>query len=123
MFSVPGSQGTGALLESTRQLLSGSCLVNLANLDLVGAQGWHALQMSWLMFEGISILADANSIAQQALANIRTVYSFNGEERTSQAYAESLQDPLRVRIWYCSKPAKAAWTLFQERRGCGVFAG
>ena len=40
--------------------------------------------------------ADANSIAQQALGNIRTVYAFNGEERTLEAYSASLQPPLKV---------------------------
>ncbi|EFN58606.1 hypothetical protein CHLNCDRAFT_34209 [Chlorella variabilis] len=42
--------------------------------------------------------ADANSIAQQALGNIRTVYAFNGEERTLEAYSASLQPPLKVGI-------------------------
>ena len=59
--------------------------------------------------ERMGILADANSIAQQALANIRTVYSFNGEERTSQAYSDSLQDPLRVGVKPRGEPTKAAW--------------
>lgn len=40
--------------------------------------------------------ADANAIAQQALSNIRTVYSFNGEPRTKTAYSDSLQQPLKV---------------------------
>jgi ABC-type multidrug transport system fused ATPase/permease subunit len=47
--------------------------------------------------------ADANSIAQQALGNIRTVYAFNGTERTLAAYAASLDEPVRV-----SLPAVAA---------------
>ena len=40
--------------------------------------------------------ADANSIAQQALGNIRTVYAFNGAERTLAAYAASLDEPVKV---------------------------
>jgi len=40
--------------------------------------------------------ADANSIAQQALGNIRTVYAFNGEERTLEAYSKSLDEPVKV---------------------------
>ena len=42
--------------------------------------------------------ADANSIAQQALGNIRTVYAFNGTERTLAAYAASLDEPVRVSL-------------------------
>lgn len=38
----------------------------------------------------------AGSIAQQALASIRTVYAFNGEQRTLDAYAASLDEPVRV---------------------------
>ena len=40
--------------------------------------------------------ADANSIAQQALANVRTVYAFNGAERTVEAYAATLDTPMKV---------------------------
>ena len=41
-------------------------------------------------------LAEANSIAQQALANVRTVYAFNGADRTVEAYAASLDTPMKV---------------------------
>lgn len=40
--------------------------------------------------------ADANTIAQQALSNVRTVYSFNAEERTVNAYSGCLEQPLEV---------------------------
>ncbi len=40
--------------------------------------------------------AEANSIAQQALANVRTVYAFNGTERTLETYAASLDKPMQV---------------------------
>ena len=40
---------------------------------------------------------DANSIAQQALGSVRTVYAFNAEQRTVEAYNEALRDPVRVR--------------------------
>ena len=40
--------------------------------------------------------AEANSIAQQALANVRTVYAFNGGERTVEAYAACLDMPMKV---------------------------
>ena len=39
---------------------------------------------------------EANSIAQQALASIRTVYAFNGEQRTLDAYSASLEQPVKV---------------------------
>jgi ATP-binding cassette, subfamily B (MDR/TAP), member 1 len=42
--------------------------------------------------------ADANSLAQQALANVRTVYAFNGEERTVNEYDHALDAPLKVGI-------------------------
>ncbi|KAG7669217.1 hypothetical protein Ndes2526B_g05515 [Nannochloris sp. 'desiccata'] len=42
--------------------------------------------------------ADANSLAQQALANVRTVYAFNGEERTVNDYNHALEAPLNVGI-------------------------
>ena len=44
-------------------------------------------------------LAEANSIAQEALGNIRTVYAFNGEERMAETYAASLDGPVKVR-WH-----------------------
>eukprot|EP00887_Chlorella_sp_A99_P002677 scaffold6.g2677.t1 len=40
----------------------------------------------------------ANSVAQQALGNIRTVYAFNGEERTVAAYEAVLEHPCKVGI-------------------------
>jgi ATP-binding cassette subfamily B (MDR/TAP) protein 1 len=42
--------------------------------------------------------ADANSLAQQALSNVRTVYAFNGEERTVNEYDQALSAPLQVGI-------------------------
>ena len=42
--------------------------------------------------------AEANSIAQQALGNIRTVYAFNGDQRTVAAYDAKLDDPVKV-LW------------------------
>jgi len=39
---------------------------------------------------------EVNSIAQQALANVRTVYAFNGTERTLETYAASLDKPMQV---------------------------
>lgn len=38
----------------------------------------------------------ANTVAQQALSNIRTVYAFNGEERTVQAYGGMLDHPMKA---------------------------
>jgi ATP-binding cassette subfamily B (MDR/TAP) protein 1 len=40
----------------------------------------------------------ANSIAQQALANVRTVYAFNGAERMVEAYSACLDTPMKVGI-------------------------
>ncbi|GAB4820940.1 hypothetical protein N2152v2_007986 [Parachlorella kessleri] len=74
-------------------------LVMLSVLPLLAGLGYFmSVFMGRFTSKINSSYADANSIAQQALANIRTVYSFSGEERTSQAYADSLQDPLRVGI-------------------------
>jgi ATP-binding cassette subfamily B (MDR/TAP) protein 1 len=44
--------------------------------------------------------ADANSIAQHALSNIRTVYAFNGEARTIAQYEEALEEPVKVCVAY-----------------------
>lgn len=44
----------------------------------------------------VQAYADANSIAAQALGNIRTVYAFNGEQRTLDAYAAQLDGPVKV---------------------------
>lgn len=38
----------------------------------------------------------ANSVAQQALGNIRTVYAFNGEQRTVESYSSTLDHPMKV---------------------------
>ena len=54
--------------------------------------------------------SDANAIAQQALGNIRTVYAFNGEERTVEHYISSLDTPVKVSLlkaWSCL-PSSAA---------------
>lgn len=40
----------------------------------------------------------ANGIASEALAAIRTVYSFNGEDRTVRRYGMSLSRPMQVGI-------------------------
>ncbi len=45
-----------------------------------------------------AVPAEANSIAQQALANVRTVYAFNGADRTVEAYAASLDTPMKVGV-------------------------
>ena len=43
--------------------------------------------------------ADANSVAQQALGNIRTVYAFNGDRKTVETYDACLEEPMRVGGW------------------------
>lgn len=65
---------------------------------------------------------DANSIALQALSNIRTVHCFNGEHRTEEAYAASLQEPLRVSGWvvgavYFSLPCAHSVALVARKSG------
>lgn len=42
--------------------------------------------------------SEANSIAQQALSAIRTVYSFNAEEATKKSYASKLHIPERMGV-------------------------
>ena len=39
---------------------------------------------------------DANSIAQQALGSVRTVYAFNAEGRTVEAYNEAMKGEIAV---------------------------
>ncbi|KFM27090.1 ABC transporter B family member 4 [Auxenochlorella protothecoides] len=42
--------------------------------------------------------AGANTLATQTLSNVRTVYAFNGEQRSLKGYEASLEDPVRVGI-------------------------
>ena len=46
--------------------------------------------------QAFTAYAGANGIATEALAAVRTVLSFNGEQRTLERYRASLQKPMQT---------------------------
>lgn len=66
-----------------------------------------------------AFLLQANSVSQQALGNVRTVYAFNGQERTVKTYASMLDHPMKARRdaacehgWLSyTKAARMMWLL------------
>ena len=74
-------------------------LVILSLLPILGFAGFLLTYVSGKMSENINkAYAKANSVAQQALGNIRTVYAFNGEDRTVQTYDDVLDAPTKQGI-------------------------
>lgn len=88
-----------------------------AGLTIAFVKGWDLtlVMLSVLPLMGISITfmfkvvdsstkksqaaySDANSIAQQALSSVRTVFSFNAEEATQAQYAAHLDIPQRMGV-------------------------
>ena len=74
-------------------------LVVLSLLPVLGGAGFGIM---YLVARLTSVMnrayADANSQAQQALSNIRTVYAFNAEDRTGDEYDGALDLPTKVGI-------------------------
>jgi len=74
-------------------------LVLLSLLPLLAGTGFAISVLVTRLSSALNrAYADANSLAQQALANVRTVYAFNGEERTVNDYNHALEAPLVVGI-------------------------
>eukprot|EP00873_Tetraselmis_striata_P012568 jgi/Tetstr1/432832/TSEL_022182.t2 len=69
-------------------------LVMLAVLPLMGASiAFMFKVVDSTTKRSQAAYADANSIAQQALSSVRTVFSFNAEAATKEAYAAKLEVP------------------------------
>lgn len=65
---------------------------------LAGVAGLMALFIGRITSQQSEAYGIANGIASEALAAIRTVLSFNGEERTVRRYGMSLNRPMQVGI-------------------------
>jgi ATP-binding cassette subfamily B (MDR/TAP) protein 1 len=74
-------------------------LVILSLLPVLGLAGFLMTYMIGRMTTLLNrAFAKANSIAQQALGNVRTIYAFNGETRTTNAYDDSLTPATNVAV-------------------------
>ncbi|KAL2641262.1 hypothetical protein R1flu_008849 [Riccia fluitans] len=72
-------------------------LVTLAVVPLIAiAGGAYAVTMIGLTSKSQKAYAKAGEIAEQAIAQIRTVYAFVGEAKTAKAYSESLATTLKL---------------------------
>lgn len=74
-------------------------LVTMSMLPLMFASGFATIYFIRKSLAAIhGAYSKANSQAQQALSNVRTVYAFNGQEKTLEAYRAALEMPTRVGI-------------------------
>ena len=74
-------------------------LVILSLLPLLGAAGYGMTVITSRLTSSMNrAYAGANSLAQQALGNIRTVYAYNGEDKALQTYEDSLERPMKIGI-------------------------
>ena len=68
--------------------------------------------------QALTAYAGANSIATEALAAVRTVLSFNGEQRTLERYRASLQKPMQTGLPTLLSSALAATASLQQWAAC-----
>ncbi|GER57006.1 multidrug resistance P-glycoprotein, partial [Striga asiatica] len=72
-------------------------LVTLAIVPLIAlAGGAYTIVMSALSKKGEESYAQAGKLAGEVISQVRTVYSFVGEERAIEAYSNSLEDALKL---------------------------
>ncbi|CAI9116961.1 OLC1v1018260C1 [Oldenlandia corymbosa var. corymbosa] len=72
-------------------------LLTLAVVPLIAiAGGAYALIMSTLSQKGEAAYAEAGKIAEEVISQVRTVYSFVGEENAAKSYSTSLQKALTL---------------------------
>ncbi|KAL2641264.1 hypothetical protein R1flu_008851 [Riccia fluitans] len=72
-------------------------LVTVAVVPLIAmAGGAYAVTMIGLTSKSQKAYAKAGEIAEQAIAQIRTVYAFVGEAKTARAYSDSLATTLKL---------------------------
>ncbi|EXB60649.1 ABC transporter B family member 13 [Morus notabilis] len=71
-------------------------LLTLAVVPLIAmAGGAYTVIMSTLSEKGEAAYAEAGKVAEEALSQVRTVYSFVGEDRAIEAYSMSLNKALK----------------------------
>ncbi|XP_030541530.1 ABC transporter B family member 13-like isoform X2 [Rhodamnia argentea] len=72
-------------------------LLTLAVVPLIAiAGGAYTVIMSTLSEKGEAAYAEAGKVAEEVISQIRTVYSFVGEEKAVEAYSKSLKNALKL---------------------------
>ncbi|KAF5955890.1 hypothetical protein HYC85_008746 [Camellia sinensis] len=72
-------------------------LLTLAVVPLIAvAGGTYTIIMSNLSEKGEAAYAEAGKVAEEVISQVRTVYSFVGEERAIETYSKSLQNALKL---------------------------
>ncbi|XP_043813018.1 ABC transporter B family member 13 isoform X2 [Manihot esculenta] len=72
-------------------------LLTLAVVPLIAiAGGAYTIIMSTLSEKGEAAYAEAGKVADEVISQIRTVYSFVGEDRAIEAYSRSLKNALKL---------------------------
>ncbi|CAB4265548.1 unnamed protein product [Prunus armeniaca] len=72
-------------------------LLTLAVVPLIAiAGGAYTIIMSTLSEKGEAAYAEAGKVAEEVISQIRTVYSFGGEDRAIEAYSNSLNKALKL---------------------------
>lgn len=73
------------------------CLVTLAVIPVIAfAGGLYAYTLTRLTSKSQRAYGEAGSIAEQAIAQVRTVYAFLGENKATSAYSETLEETLEL---------------------------
>lgn len=72
-------------------------LLTLAVVPLIAvAGGAYAITMSTLSEKGEAAYAEAGKVAEEVISQVRTVYSFVGEDKAVEAYSRSLKKALKL---------------------------
>ncbi|XP_059637694.1 ABC transporter B family member 13-like isoform X2 [Cornus florida] len=72
-------------------------LVTLAVVPLIAiAGGAYTVTMSTLSEKGEAAYAEAGKVAEEVISQVRTVYSFVGEEKAVEEYSKSLKKALKL---------------------------
>ncbi|XP_048433259.1 ABC transporter B family member 13 [Pyrus x bretschneideri] len=98
---------TGHALRYLSQFLTGFAigftsvwqltLLTLAVVPFIAiAGGAYTITMSTLSEKGEAAYAEAGKVAEEVISQIRTVYSFGGEDRSIEAYSTSLNKALKL---------------------------
>ncbi|GMP44689.1 hypothetical protein CsSME_00013505 [Camellia sinensis var. sinensis] len=77
-----------------RMPLATRCMSNIAHGSVAG--GTYTIIMSNLSEKGEAAYAEAGKVAEEVISQVRTVYSFVGEERAIETYSKSLQNALKL---------------------------
>ncbi|KAL5780726.1 hypothetical protein ACOSQ2_011463 [Xanthoceras sorbifolium] len=72
-------------------------LLTLAVVPLIAvAGGAYTITMSTLSEKGEAAYAEAGKVAEEVISQVRTVYSFVGEDKAVEAYSQSLNNALKL---------------------------